>query len=90
MEDIWSHPLVVATYAAMFSMVVGGIRALLKLFDRVSDLEKALTEIQNDLNSLSTDLRNHMLEESNNVRHLENSIARLTAALGTDRIGLRE
>jgi hypothetical protein len=89
MEDLWSHPLVVATYAAMFSMVVGGIRAVIKLFDRVTDLEKSLAELHNDLDTLSTELRAHMADESRNVQQLETTINNLAASMGRPQIGLR-
>jgi hypothetical protein len=77
MEDFWAHPIVVASYVAFFSLAVTGIRALFKLFDRVKTLEVSVRSLDDSLVALSSDVREHMAEETTNSAHLEASIRRI-------------
>jgi outer membrane murein-binding lipoprotein Lpp len=93
MDDVWSHPMIVATYVAVLSLVIAGARALFGLFHRVKNLEEQLTALNSQFAELSHDLRAHMLDEARNVQHLEASISRLTGMvdrIGAGGVGLRE
>lgn len=77
MSEWLAHPLTVATYVALFSLAIGAIRAIIKLFDRVNKLEASIEQLRHDFLLLSNDLRLHMLEETRNVQHLEQSIQKV-------------
>lgn len=63
MLDWLSHPLVVATYVAALSLVVAGVRAVVRLFSRVDDVEDKVDRIGEGLDRLGDDLRVHMEQE---------------------------
>jgi len=93
--DWLAHPLTVATYAVVVTLVVGAVKALFQLFQRVKSLESSIGALHNDVAALSAELRIHMAEETRNVQHLENSLNRVLALLAQQnsnpsRVGLRE
>ncbi len=93
--DWLSHPLTVATYAVVVTLIVGAVKALFQLFQRVKSLESSIDALHHDIASLSADLRAHMIEETRNVQHLERSLDRVVSLLAKQgvsdsRIGLRE
>lgn len=93
--DWLSHPLTVATYAVLISLILGGIRAIFQLFQRVKSLEASISALHSEVAELSTDLRAHMIEETRNVRHLEASLNRVLALIAEQnspslRVGLKD
>jgi len=93
--DWLAHPLTVATYAVVATLVVGAVKALFQLFQRVKSLESSIDALHGDIATLSADLRAHMIEETRNVQHLERSLDRVISLLAKQgvpdsRIGLRE
>lgn len=89
-DDLWAHPITVATYVALLSLALAGARALLQLFQRVNHLEESIADLHDSVNRLAADLRAHMAEETRNVQHLESSIAQIAAAVNISRVGLRD
>jgi regulator of replication initiation timing len=90
-----AHPLTVTTYAVVISLFVAGAKALFQLFQRVKSLESSIDALHTEVSELSVDLRNHMVEETRNVQHLERSLNRVLALLAEQnasqsRIGLRD
>lgn len=90
MDDLWAHPITVATYVALLSLALAGARALLQLFQRVSHLEQSIADLHESVNLLTVELRAHMAEETRNVQHLEKSISQIAAAVNIPRVGLRD
>jgi hypothetical protein len=89
-DDLWAHPITVATYVALLSLSLAGARALLQLFQRVSHLEQSIADLHDSVNKLAVDLRAHMVEETRNVQHLERSISNIASAVSSTRIGLQD
>lgn len=69
--DWLAHPLVVATYVAGLSLLIGAFRATVRLFSRVGKVEDGVERLESAVTDLADDLREHMKEEGRNVGRLE-------------------
>jgi hypothetical protein len=70
MDDVFAHPVVVATYVAVLSAFFAGVRALFNLFNRVKMLESETRQVRQQVHELAESLREHMLEEERHSAEL--------------------
>ena len=78
MADLLAHPLTVATYAIVVPLGIAGVRALVRLFGRMGDVERAVSEVDGKVDRLAADLREHMAEEADAARRLDSHLTGLT------------
>jgi hypothetical protein len=79
-----AHPIVVATYVAVLSLLIGGVRALYQLFHRVGHVEHGVDRLEEKVDDLATDLRAHMNEEG---KHIDRLAALIVATRNRDSEG---
>lgn len=70
MDDLFAHPVIVATYVALLSAAFAGVRALFNLFNRVKMLEAETKQVRREVHELAESLREHMLEEERHSAEL--------------------
>jgi outer membrane murein-binding lipoprotein Lpp len=75
--DLLAHPLTVATYAILLPVVIAGVRALVRLFGRMGDVERAVSDLDGKVDALALDLRKHMAEEADAAKRLDTQLTGL-------------
>lgn len=63
MEDLWAHPITVATYTAVVALAIAGARSLIRLFQRMGHVEDSIRRLEDDLRNLTDVMVEHISEE---------------------------
>lgn len=77
--DWLAHPIVVATYVALLGLLIGAIKGVARLFHRVGKVEDGIDRVEEKVDDLSSDLRQHMAEEGRNIDRLSLLITKAIA-----------
>ena len=84
MEDLWAHPITVATYTAAIALAVAGARSLIRLFQRMGHVEESIKRLEHDLGNLTDVMVEHIAEEmqaserhTNELREMKTMIKEL-------------